>query len=360
MPEYRMASDSDIGTGAAARSDARHSVFVALECFAGQPAMLLNAAAAVEFANAAACSMLECPNYAALAVKWPRIVSAFGIPALTPSGKTPQLYQANIDFAAGLRPLSLELHALGCEAGSGYFAVLKNPGILDRMEEELLLASERRGWTYLRESLLHDLKGILNSMQISLELISDPDTGMELAQEERRRRRIASMKDGLTRLDRALRLLPGAQEDDEPGFEGFDAGQLVKEILSGLRQLLRRSHIDLDLDLPDGLPAVRGRRSWIRQALLNVAVHRLNNLPTGGSLGVEVRADAKTIFFTWRDNATASNEHAMAESYRFSCPGQTLASTELRVARAVVEAHAGTMTIEQGSAGTTIVLQFPQ
>jgi signal transduction histidine kinase len=194
-------------------------------------------------------------------------------------------------------------------------------------------------------------------------LISDDGDAQAVGldpEQDRRLRRIASLKDGLTRMDRALRLLPGAEGNGEPAATDFDANELIKEVFGSLRQLVRRNNVELKLRTPDAPVPISGRRPWIRQALFNVAVDRLNAMRAGGSLSVEAATTPHGIVVTVRDDVAEMPGAAIGESDRSFCPGRSNAGvTGLQVARFIIEAHAGTIEITRGGAGTEVVLRLP-
>jgi signal transduction histidine kinase len=343
--------------------DHRRGLFLALESLAGTAALLLDAQGELEYGNRQACDLLGCAGEDLLKAQWKAIAPLFGLPPHKPVSSKPHLGNAEIPTPAGSRLLSLELHALGEDAGRGHFAVLKDRGVLSDLERELFLASERRGWTYQCETLMHDLKGILNSMQISLELLSNADTESSDAspEEAHRQRRIAILKEDLLRMNRALRVLPAADGDAEPAMAEFDVREVIKEIFTTLRHLVRRNNVELKLELPAMPSSVRGRRPWIKQALFNVAVHRLNAMRAGGRLSVEAAMTDQGMVVKLCSDAPDMHEAMIGESYRLLCPAQKSGATELQVARSIFESQGGAMEIKSGGVDSTVlVVRLPR
>ena len=343
----------------------RRGLFLALESFAGTAALLLDARGDLEYGNRQACELLECAGDELLQSRWKIIGPLFALPPQLPASSKPHLCNADIPLAAGSRPLSLELHALEECAGRGHFALLKDRGTFDPVERELFLASERRGWGHQSETLLHDLKGILNSMQISLELLVDPDGEMASLSPEgaRQQRRIATIKTDLARMTQALRALPGADAGagGEPVATDFDVRDVIREIFATLRQLVRRNNVELKLDLPESALPVRGRRAWLKQALFNVALHRLNAMRAGGGLLVEALATEQGMVVQLSNDVPDMRDGNGEESQRLFCPRQTTGATDLQVARAVFESQGGAMEIVSGSGDSTVfIMRLPR
>ena len=351
-----------MGRRSETRAEPRRGFFLALEALAGTAALLLDDAGALECGNGQACAMLDCADEAALRARWPDIAPLFGFSHDRPADVSPRVYHAFVPVSGGQRRFSLELRALDVDAGSGYFALLKDPAVLDPLERELMLASERRGWVQLREALLHDMKGILNSMQISLELICDvdPDAGNLDPEQERKLRRIASLKDGLMRMDRALRLLPGGEGNADPPPTDFDANELVREVMASLRHVLRRNNVELRLDLSDTPLSVTARQPWLRQALFNITLHCLNGMRAGGSLIVQAALCDRGVVVRLQDDVPDAAGSMLHESDRtFSARRGNGAFNGLQVARSLIEAHGGTIEFNASAGGTEILMRLP-
>ena len=342
----------------------RRGLFLALESFAGTAALLLDAKGDLEYGNRQACDFLDCAGDDLLKAKWKAVAPLFDLPAQLPFSSKPHMCNAEIPSSAGSRLLSLELHALDDGAGRGHFALLKDRSVLDHIERELFLASEHRRWTHQCETLMHDLKGILNSMQISLELLSHTETESADVSPEaaRKQRRIAALKEDLARMNHALRALPGADGDAEPDIAEFDARDLIKEIFTTLRQLLRRKNVELKLEMPEVPLSARGRRAWIKQALFNVAVHRLNAMHTGGALVVDAATTDHGVVVKLRNDVPDMREGMIDEGYRLFCPGRKNGgATDLLVARAIFESQGGAMEVKSGSVDSTVfVMHLPR
>jgi signal transduction histidine kinase len=115
--------------------------------------------------------------------------------------------------------------------------------------------------------------------------------------------------------------------------------------------------VELKIDLPDGSVPARGRRRWIRQALFNIAVHRLNAMRAGGLLVISARATDSGMVVHLQDDVAELRGPLMEESRRYAYGGRLNGgASELLVARAIIEAHHGTLDVDTGSTGGTVFL----
>jgi signal transduction histidine kinase len=163
-------------------------------------------------------------------------------------------------------------------------------------------------------------------------------------------------------MNRALRALPGADGDEEPVITDFDAGELVREIFTTLRQLARRNNVELKIELPEGPLPARGRRAWIKQALFNVAMHRLNAMRAGGRLAVEAATTDERVVVKLRNDVADMREGMIDEGYRLSCLGRSSGgATDLQVARSILESQGGAMEVRSGGVDNTVfVIRLPR
>jgi hypothetical protein len=207
-------------------------------------------------------------------------------------------------------------------------------------------------------------------MQISLELLSDPDAEVSQlsADEARREKRIAALKEDLSRINQELRALPGSDRAGDPPIEEFDAREVLKEILGVLRLLARRNNVEVRLDTPNAPLPVRARRAWLRQALLNVASHRLNAMRAGGRLSVVAAAHsaqssgAAGLRVCFGNDEPDLRDSPPGDLDRSFCAGRrNAANTDLIVARAVFESAGGAMDIrgDVDGRGSVVEMRIP-
>ena len=344
-------------------ADHRRGLFLALESLAGTAALLLDRNANLEHGNRQTCDLLDCADDGQLQAKWKLIAPLFGLPTQTPFTGKPLLCNAEIPLSAGTCFMSLELYALDEAAGRGYFAILRDRSVLDHLERELFQASERRGWGHQSVMLMHDLKGILNSMQMSLELLAsaEEEAADVSPAEARKRRRIATVKEDLGRMNQAMRALPGMDGGAEPPVTEFETCDVIRENLAILRQLVRRNSIELKLELPEEPLPARGRRPWLKQALFNVTAHRINAMRAGGRLVVEAAMTEQGVVVKLRNDVPDVRDGMVDAGLRRFGPGRSnVSTTDLQVARAIFESQGGAMDVESGGMDSTVfVLRLP-
>jgi two-component system NtrC family sensor kinase len=247
----------------------------------------------------------------------------------------------------------LNVGAPESQTDEGYCVLLKDPGAVDRLETELVLASQMRSLGHVHRVLAHDLKAPLNSMQLSLELLADSiasdDAAAAPAAKDRRQRHVSILREELARLDRLLRDTLEPREPSAPAPATFDLRDVMREIRRLLLPLARRHRVDLDIQVPDAALAVAGHGQRIRQALFNLAMRGVAALADGGRLTVELKPQGQLAVVTLQlDGARVADSPTGA------------GGLDLYVTRLVVESHGGKMVEELApGAGTRFRLTLP-
>jgi signal transduction histidine kinase len=104
-----------------------------------------------------------------------------------------------------------------------------------------------------------------------------------------------------------------------------------------------------------------GRRDRLKQGVLNVAINALEAMPEGGLLGLTVARDGDTARLAIRDTGPGIPPEIVGRIYAMHFTTKSGGTgIGLYVARSVVLAHLGTISIETApGAGTTVHITLP-
>lgn len=149
-------------------------------------------------------------------------------------------------------------------------------------------------------------------------------------------------------------------------FRGADLAQIAAGTVADLRPAARRKHIDLSLSA-EVIPRFPVDAARIAQVLGNVISNAVKFTPDGGKVEVSVTADDHQAVITVAD--TGSGISAEDQKWVFdrffrttiaiqqAIPGTGLGLT---IAKAIVEAHGGTITVHGNAAGgATFRIRLP-
>jgi C4-dicarboxylate-specific signal transduction histidine kinase len=136
----------------------------------------------------------------------------------------------------------------------------------------------------------------------------------------------------------------------------------VRETAARLESQMRRQGVALQVRLPGSAVALSGAEDWLKQALLNIAVCRLEAMSGEGRLSIECGAQERTATVLMEDDGPGIPEQTLDALYRVSfMPEEGWAATSLHVARVVVESLGGEFRVEkEGARSTCFRLLLPR
>lgn len=323
--------------------------------------LLIDSNGRPSFFNRTALELLGCRDGNAVALRWTSLQ-----PLMEPRGgallpeSASRAFSANLPVQGTTRFLRGEIRP----AGGGSEVFLKDRRSLGELDTELLCASRMREWNHQCEALVHDANGALNAIQLSLELLDGQLPGQrptEQAGEPPRRNHMTVIRDNLETLKGTLRQVLKAH-DAVPAPAVFDLRDVVKEAASTLRIPSRRRRIDLQSRIADTALPVNGRRARIRQALMNVALTRLDSVAERSGLTLEANASGEGVEIVCRDDGLlAAVDRAGIFSVFLAESGAGSGTDCLRLARAIVECEAGEFQVRDDTGrGTVFRFLFPR
>jgi signal transduction histidine kinase len=159
-------------------------------------------------------------------------------------------------------------------------------------------------------------------------------------------------------LDRILNLARSA----DPEMRPLDAGELVEEVVLLTRTKLATARIRPDLKIPRrGTAIIRGDRSLLEQALLNLVLNAVEAMPAGGLLRLEVRKTGQEIILATQDQGPGMKQEVLErlfEPFLTRKPGGT--GLGMAMVRRTVEVHGGKVRVQSRSGkGTRVEICLP-
>jgi signal transduction histidine kinase len=235
---------------------------------------------------------------------------------------------------------------------------------LEALQTDLLRASQLLGLAHFFSTIAHDLKGPLNTMAITLELLNQsverPDPDMERTR-ERQRRYVTALRQEISRLNRSLDTFLGHVRPAPDTHQRFDLRELLQGVETLAGPTARLQHVSLQIDAPDEPALCAGFPGRLKQAVVNIVVNALQAMPRGGELVVRLRVAGHRAILSLSDRGPGIPEDLLSRigTLHFTTKDD---STGIGVytARSVVESHGGTMTVHSKvGQGTCFELNLP-
>jgi signal transduction histidine kinase len=198
----------------------------------------------------------------------------------------------------------------------------------------------------------HEIRNPLSSIGLNLELLEE-----ELAKEgprEESRALLAAIAREVERLgllsEEYLRLarLPS------PRMDADDVVSAVRDVVDFARPEMERAGCTVTLTVDEPVPAALFDEGQLRQALLNLLRNAREAMPAGGPVEVGVKADGMSVSISIEDRGGGIPEDIRARVFDpfFSTKGEGT-GLGLAITRQIVEAHAGSVTVEARAGGGT-------
>jgi PAS domain-containing protein len=217
--------------------------------------VVLDAEQRCRYANPRACAHLGEADEASLVEGWNAIRSALDLGDMSAlqAGDAPLQRRRDVSTAAGTRKLRYEVHAVDSGSAARYLILLRDRALIGEADRVQLLASECEANRHIIASLVHDAKGPLNNLHLTLALLTSAlaqSKGSDGAAETLARchRYVDVMQTQEPRLADCLNHIHALAYRADATAELVDVGALLANVAHVLRHEARLHEAKLQLD----------------------------------------------------------------------------------------------------------------
>jgi signal transduction histidine kinase len=323
--------------------------------------LLIDGSQRVDFVNARACELLGCVDRSELERRWLEMLPLFQ-PGLGSAGERVAAFDLDVSTAQGPQSVRCLPYPLGHEVHHGLLFLLRDRSMLDKLETDLLLATQLRALSRVYGAITHDLKAPLNAMVLHLDLLQSAiRRGAGAREAAESEKHVNVLREELERLDRSLLALLVETTPADRRREEFDAVAMLEEIQRLLIPQARLQHVALEARLPGTAVRIAGQRDRLKQAILNVAINALEAMSEGGALELRLEALSDQAEVLVSDTGPGIPDAVRPRIFDMHFTTKTRGTgIGLYVARSIVEAHGGEISV--GSApgrGSEFRLRLP-
>lgn len=137
-------------------------------------------------------------------------------------------------------------------------------------------------------------------------------------------------------------------------------GEMLNEITSLLLPQAQLNGISVDLDITHGLPEVKVDKDKIKQAVLNILINGIEAMPDGGELRVGVQCAHDGILISCHDTGPGIPGEIQDKIFNlFYTTKNGGTGIGLSFAQNIVQAHGGTIRLEQTPKGSKFIIAIP-
>ena len=345
-----------------------HAEFEALAKLSNFSVLLLDRETNLKFASSAAADLFGSADTDALTRDWRDCYVRLKMPDLTQLDKNskPLSHRTELQTPASMRLLRMDIYPLRHDECDCYMILIKDRGVLDGLDQQLMFASHHHVQHYLTSTLVHDLNAPINTMRITLELIGRMQLGAELGNSSdmvsaKWERYKSILREELGKLKVQVADIPnlfGATQHSAP--TAFDLCNVIKDVARFLRHETTSKQIRPELLLPTDPLMIYGRPLQLRLALLNLASGLIEATQRGGHFQVQAKANKDIAEIVFRGDDTRVNAKVV-EGYQRLASTTNGADIGLLVARLIIEAHGGEIQVVTSSEDclTSICVMLP-
>jgi signal transduction histidine kinase len=146
-------------------------------------------------------------------------------------------------------------------------------------------------------------------------------------------------------------------------FEDIDLNRVVRETLTLLEHQFQKAGINVESELEEALPVIRGNAGKLQQVFLNLFINARDAMESGGTLRVTTKPDAVGVRVEVSDSGPGIPRENLARIFDpfFTTKGARKGTgLGLSVSYGIVEEHGGVIEVEsRPGEGTVFRLEFP-
>lgn len=211
----------------------------------------------------------------------------------------------------------------------------------------------------------HELRTPVTSLMLSVQLLLEGALG-DLTEEQKEVVRV--QEEDLERLEKLMRDLLDVTRLEAgslpPRFEIISPVEVVKNSVHTLKAVAVKKGLRLNLEAPETDVKVRADRVQIGRVATNLIANAIRHTSPGGTVTVRLRPSSEEVTFDVADNGEGIPKEFLGSIFeRFvQVPGATQggAGLGLSIARHIVQAHGGKMTVEsEVGKGSTFSFTLP-
>jgi len=220
-------------------------------------------------------------------------------------------------------------------------------GRINRLEKknENLEDSNKLKMGYISH-LSHELKTPLTSIKAYVESLQEHAKGLSAEERNEFLEVISSETDRLIRMvNKVLDVSRIEFGQKTLKRKVFTLGELMKEVRSSMQPYLKEKSLHLEVDIPEGLPAVDGDEDLIKQVFINLIGNAVKYSRKGGRIIIEAAEEAVFVNVSVRDEGEGISEDELENIFkRFYQVGRGLndgVGLGLAIVKNIIEQHGG-------------------
>ncbi len=333
--------------------------------------LVIDAAGAIEYANAAAARLIGLTEPTADTTLWRLVpglrasldVSGAGLHA---DGAAAPVVTREFELTYPA-PRVVRLYLVpfqDSESGASRFAIILSDITSEKQSTAELIESEKiSSLLLLAAGVAHELGNPLNSLTIHLQLIERKLKKLPATKDTRSfEDSLKVCRDEVTRLDGIIRHFLEAIRPRPPNLTDLNLVEAIEDVLHFQSRELEDRRIKVEGEWPADTPVILGDRDQLKQVFFNLVKNAMEAMAPGGRLSLKVRTDDDSVYVAVADTGTGIKAEDLARLFQ---PYHTMKAgghgLGLMIVQRIMRDHGGHVGLEsKEGVGTVVTLRFPQ
>jgi PAS domain S-box-containing protein len=218
----------------------------------------------------------------------------------------------------------------------------------ERKQEASVIESERiNAIKNLAAGLAHEIGNPLNALNIHLQLLSRE---LKDVKDEAVRKSLQEITDvarsEIARLDAINTQFLGAIRPSKPMLAPEQPTEVLEETLKILKTEFKNRAIQVSVDIPESVPAVRLDRQQIKQVFFNLIKNALEAMPDGGSLKIVFGVGDAFVEIAFMDSGVGIPQEELSSIFEpYHTTKKKGSGLGLMIVQRIVEDHGGEIEV---------------
>jgi len=227
-------------------------------------------------------------------------------------------------------------------------------------QDQLMQTGKMAAVGNLTSGIAHELNNPLNNIGLTAEALLD---GFEELSEAQKCRMLEQISTQVERASGTVRNLLDFTRKQPPLLTSVSIGAILERTLRLVGNELSLASVDLDLEIEDELPKVKGNSRNLEQVFLNLALNSIQAMPRGGRLIVRARRDGSDVRIDVSDTGVGIPPEVLDQIFEpfFTTkePGEGT-GLGLSVTHGIIERHGGRIVVSSTPGkGATFSVYLP-
>lgn len=231
---------------------------------------------------------------------------------------------------------------------------------LDTRQEQLVEARKLVSIGTLTSGIAHELNNPLNNVSLTADtLLEDLD---ELPREEVKEL-LEDIINETARASGVVRNLLDFSREERRDLASLDIGTVVGRTLKLVGNQLNLHYVNVALDIPEGLPTIRGDMHYLQQVFINLFLNADQAMDEGGTLTIRAREEDGMMRVDVTDTGCGMDKDTQSrifDPFFTTKPVGEGTGLGLSIIYGIIKKHGGTIKVEsEPGEGTTFIVNLP-